>query len=461
MNKPTKIKFRIRENISLISLLIIMIVVTWNHLNMRIWEDNNRVIAWDVIDYYGYLPATFIYKDLTLRFTEENYEYFRNKIWSRKLPDGNRVFKMTSGLSVMYFPFFISAHVIAKLTGIPATGFSNPYRIALLISSIAYLFIGFLALKYTLKRYFSDLIVAITVLGLYFGTNLFYYTTIEAPMSHVYGFCLFALFILLTLKWYEHPTWKYSILLGLASGLIVLVRPSNMVIVVFFIVYGTIFFMKNNFSINHIFKIHGKHLIVIIVFAFLTWVPQLIYWKKITGSFMYYSYNDEGFFFTDPKILKGLFSFRKGWLIYTPIMSFALAGIIILYKRINSLFLPILIFTIVNLYIIFSWWTWWYGGGFSQRPLIESYALLAIPLAASIEKVISKGKAIRIPLIFVFILFFLLGIWNHIKYYYGSIHWDGMTKEAYFDHFFETKPRGNYWEQIERPDYEKAKEGQR
>ena len=66
----------------------------------------------------------------------------------------------------------------------------------------------------------------------------------------------------------------------------------------------------------------------------LVWVPQMIYWKEMTGRWLYFSYgSDERFFFGDPAIIKGLFSYRKGLFIYTPLLLFAFAGVISLWLK--------------------------------------------------------------------------------------------------------------------------------
>ncbi len=107
---------------------------------------------------------------------------------------------------------------------------------------------------------------------------------------------------------------------------------------------------------------------------------------------MFYTYGDEGFFFSRPALLKGLFSWRKGWLLYTPMMALALTGFVFLKKRIPQAFWPLLIFTFANIWIITSWWSWWYGGSLGMRPMIDSYALLALPLAAFISGLLEKKK---------------------------------------------------------------------
>ncbi len=61
--------------------------------------------------------------------------------------------------------------------------------------------------------------------------------------------------------------------------------------------------------------------------------PQLLYWKLVSGNWLFYSYGNEGFDFLHPHIFDGLFCFKNGWLSYTPIMLFGLIGIVLMHKK--------------------------------------------------------------------------------------------------------------------------------
>ena len=170
------------------------------------------------------------------------------------------------------------------------------------------------------------------------------------------------------------------------------------------------------------------------------------------------------FFFDDPAIIKGLFSWRKGLFVYTPLMIFAFAGIIALWKRRSPHALPVTVFVPLNVYIIFSWWCWWYGGGFGQRAFIDSYALMAVATAALLTPGIVTGPAgprrwFQKLTLAAFLLLASLGIMQNIQYYNGAIHWDSMTKEAFSDSFGRFKPSAEFHELLEAPDYDRAREG--
>jgi hypothetical protein len=261
-------------------------------------------------------------------------------------------------------------------------------------------------------------------------------------------------------KWHEKQGWGTTVCMGLVTGLISLIRPTNGIIVILFLLYN-ITTLKDIKTHVQLFLKNYRKIIVMIICAFMVWLPQLFYWKSVTGDWLCYSYGDERFFFNDPKIWLVLFSFKKGWLIYTPTMLFAIIGIGILWKTNRKYFYPVLLFSIVNLYIISSWWCWWYGGGFGMRSLIESYAILAIPLSAFLTWVVKQRLRIRIPLYIIVLAISAQSIFHTIQYHHGAIHYAWMTKKAYFDSFWRVKPSKEFNSLLFQLDLEAAKKGER
>jgi hypothetical protein len=171
---------------------------------------------------------------------------------------------------------------------------------------------------------------------------------------------------------------------------------------------------------------------------------------------------DQGkFYFFKPQVINGLFSYRKGWLVYTPVMIFAIAGFIWLRKYANSLFLPILIFTVINIYVVYSWWCWWYGGCYGSRPMIDMYGIMAIPLAAFLERVWTSKVWMKSIVAIVLVGLVWLNQFQTSQYRTSLLHWDSMTKEAYWGIFGKkTWPEG-YDKMIKVPDYDKALKGEK
>lgn len=439
---------------SKIAILIIAVLVIFINFNTKPWK-KNKVIHDDIISYYCYLPAAIIHHDLSFQFTKANPDFYEDKYWPSRTSEGKEVVKMTMGLAIMYLPFFFIGHTIALLGNFPPDGYSSPYQIMLQLSALFNLLLALFILRKVLLKWFESKIVGLVLITTFLGTNLMHYSTQEATMSHVYNFSLFALFFYLTVKFWELPKAKHWVFLGLLTGLITLVRPSNGVILLFFIFWEIDSFKKLNERF-FFFLGHWKFVLLSAILAFTIWIPQLLYWKLATGNWLYYSYNNEGFFFLNPHITDGLFNYRKGWLIYTPLMAVPLVGLFFMtIKKRWNWFWPLIIFISANIYIIFSWWCWWYGGGLGARTLIESYALLTLPFAYFLTW-INKKTLRRILGYFSITIITLYGLFVNFQYHYMTIHWDSMNKSAFWDSFLRLKPSGRLDYYLQTPDYESA-----
>ena len=440
--------------------VVILAATMFLYLNIiRPWKPTS-VISSDTRSYYGYIPATFIYHDLSLKFIDNKPEAYADKFYYSTTPNGGRIMKMSMGLSILYFPFFLLGHIYTLIFGgFEANGFTLPYQVFLCFGSIFYMFIGLLYLRKVLLNYFTELVTSITLIAIVLATNVWNYTTWEPTMSHSFNFALFSLFLHLTIKFFNKPSIKISIAYGLLTGLISLIRPSNAIIILIPLLYNVYNWETIKAKLTFI-KVNIKYLLIIILCILLIWAPQIAYWKLITGQYFYYSYSDEGFFFKHPQIIKGLFSYRKGWFVYTPLAVFFVWGMIYAKKYIKEFYFGIILFTLANFYIIFSWWCWWYGGSFGMRPLIESYALLSLSLASFIT-VVFKSRFILIKIIFATALIFLtyLNQFQCLQYRKTIIHWDSMSKGQYWELFLKYRYAREGDKLIEVPDYEGAKHG--
>ncbi|MDZ7848081.1 MAG: hypothetical protein U5L96_15745 [Owenweeksia sp.] len=159
---------------------------------------------------------------------------------------------------------------------------------------------------------------------------------------------------------------RYALLIGLASGLLVLIRPTNIIMLLF----------------PAILLIHYRHqlncppllrdVVVAALVAFLTYLPVIVLAPHDWPVAAYIPMSEQRFYFNDPKIWQGLFSYRKGWFTYSPVLLMSLPGFWLLYQQKKQIYaLAALLTLAVALYVHFSWWCWWYGGGFGARTLIE------------------------------------------------------------------------------------------
>ncbi|MDA3822115.1 MAG: hypothetical protein PF450_05825 [Bacteroidales bacterium] len=431
-----------------------------HHKWMKDQAPQRAVIKHDVKGYYSYVPAIFIFGDHKLEFT--GAKGFKNdgRFQYLRIEKDKRLIQYTSGLAILYTPFFLTAHATAPLFGQERDGYNWVYQFFLVISALFYVMLGLVFLRKLLLKYFSDLVVAGVLLLLVFGTNLFYYTVYEGPMPHSYSFAFIALFLYFVDRWYAKPDVIQTIILGFVYGMVVLIRPTNALVIIVLLFCGIKDF--NDIQIRIKFLLRKTPLILLmIVFFIIPWIPQLLYWKSVTGSFFYNSYESVGseYYIYAPQTLEMLFSYRKGWFVYTPIMFIGLIGFVFLFRNYRKIFWSTALYMVVMIYVLSSWWAWWFGGSFGSRSMVDTYAIMSIPLAALLVKIVEeRRKKIQYSILAVLILLVGLQWLQTSQYNHGSIHYVSMDKDAYWHNYLKIKHRG-VWSYLSEPDHQLARLG--
>ncbi len=442
---------------SVISIILICLTITEVHLNL-VRHKHQSVITWDVVGYYSYLPATFIDKDLKLSsITQQNYKEYAGTAYSYvDDKNGNHVIKYSMGMALLYAPFFLTAHVLAQPLGYPPTGYSGIYQLFIEYSGLFYLLFGLLYLRKLLLLYYSENITALCIFVIFFGTNLLYYSTVDPAMSHSYTFSAFSVFLYYTVQYYKKPNLKYVLFLAVLFGLIILIRPLNILFALCLVCIGIT--SKEDIKKRITFFISRyKHILLFSILTAVAVVPQLLYWKYVTDHYLVFSYGKEGFYFTEPHLINCLIGFRKGWLIYSPVFIFAIAGFYFIKKQPAKVFYNLqLVLLPLYFYLVASWWCWWYGGSFGLRPMIDVYPLLTLPLAACFYKISELTKKQRVSLFGLVFFLVVLNMYQTFQYKYTIIHYDSMTAKAYVNVLGKMSRADIDTTLLSHPDYEKA-----
>lgn len=423
---------------------IVCLVFLWSALtevdNIKFWKDQ-RVLNNDIEAYYQYLPATFIYGDVRdLSFV--------NEVDARLHPNGDQLrfgifhieetgfdcIKYTYGVALFQAPLFLVAHAYClwSNTEYPADGYSPPYQLFVSLSTVLFVFLGLLVLRGFLRRHVKDEAAALALLVLALGTNVFFYCTIGSGMSHGYLFFLFAVVLSSTDQWHRKPSILSAIILGAALGFTLLTRPVDALVILIPLLWTNGLGWKAKWKL--VWK-YRAHMALAILVAIIPIIPQLLYWKATAGHFIFDSYRTEKFNWLDPHIIDGLFSYRKGWFVYTPLAVLGFIGLALMLKdkRWRSLGIPILAFFPIAIYVIFSWATWSYGGGFGARPLVEALALLALPIAVLSQKIMDKHFVVGLIFGTVVFLGIYLNRFQQDQFLQTIIHWDSMSEERYWE----------------------------
>lgn len=408
----------------------------------RILLPPSTILSWDVLGYYLYLPASFIYHDLQLTdlswLKELNLQYeFSNSLYQLvKSPEQGMVIKSTSGIAILLSPFFFLAHIVAPLLGFPADGLSLPYQYIMASGGMVAVFIGLWMLRKSLLTFFDDRLTALIIVLIVLGTNYFQLMAFDGTLlTHNFLFMFYAILLWNTVRWHQDFKWLHAIGIGLSVGWITLLRPSEAVAVLIPVLWSVYSWdtLKQKFSF--IIK-HPAQIGVAAALAMLVFLPQMLYWQHVTGQWLFYSYQNagEGLDFFFPHTWPFLFSFRKGWFIYTPLILFAFAGFFFMARKQKGLLLPTLIFVILTLYISSSWTCWWYAGGsFSSRTMVPAYTVLAIPFGFALKRIWASRRRYIWTLLIAFLV--VLNLFQTWQFENSIIPRERMTKPYYFEIF--------------------------
>ncbi|MFI5148471.1 MAG: hypothetical protein ACHQRM_01980 [Bacteroidia bacterium] len=452
-----------RNLVSFITAILVCSILIWGKCNNNFKDKVSLAITWDIYGYYLYLPSVFIYHDPDLE----------NKVWLDKIqsqyPSSSYIYQYSltkvnrrvntypMGLAIFYTPAFLIGHTIARIAGFPADGFSPPYQWALVISSMLFFCLAIFLLRRLLLHLFPDLLTSVLIVLVCLGTNYFFEAGLDSTMPHNYMFVLNCLLILFTMRWHETFHIRYAIFLAFTLGLATISRPTELIWILVPIFWG----VSDKTSFHGKLTMLRTHFLQVIAFGvvlILTGLPQLLYWKWCSGYWFSYNHT-EHFAFTEPFTWDFLFSYKKGWLVYTPLMIFSLLGFYSLYRNRRDLFYPFLIFITINIYVLSSWECWWYASSFGQRPMVESYPLLAIPLGFLIATAWKKGWLVRGSCLLLLSATLILNLFQTWQVTDGLLDLQRMTSSYYWKIFGKTsvsnEDRDKYLE-LDRGDWHGA-----
>jgi hypothetical protein len=414
-------------------------------------KKKSGIIRSDGMGYYSYLPAIFIYNDYTQSFIHKKIPIYYEGTGVPEYMEtinGQLVDKYFLGTAVMMYPFFITAHWLNIYFHKPADGYSFLYQYFIGLAAVFYAFLGIYFCYRLLKlfggRTYESLFICLLIL---FGTNLYYYAVNEPSMSHAYSFAAISAFLFYSKGVFQNKEKSFIIPALISLGLLILIRPIN-VLIIFSVPFLAGSFRQLKEGIVYIFR---NYLLFIAgsIIAFLIVSLQFLIWYKQAGSFLVDSYTYERFYFDRPNFINVLFSYRKGFFVYTPLCLLSLAGLFVTFRKNRFTTISFLFFFILLIYVFSCWHQWYYGASYGFRPMIEYLSLFGVLLLLALQHIRKKW----IKIIFILICTAAIPV-NQIQAYqyrYFILHWDRMDKFKYWKTFLKTgyKWYGYVWDNPE------------
>ncbi|MBN2135910.1 MAG: glycosyltransferase family 39 protein, partial [Acidobacteria bacterium] len=414
--KLSELKYRFKQTDKILICLVLLFILSLPLLTPRITSS-------DEIEYYVYLRS--LYKDGDIDFTNDYAEFvsrapeeykksgFYHTFLELETKTGLKNNFAPVGCSILWTPWFILADVYVKTANvfgadIPADGYSNPYIKIISYGSMFYGFLGLILIYFMLRRFFPPSASGLSVLLIWFATPVMYYMYVQAPMSHSCSLFTVTLFISFWHKYLGEMKLTRWIIMGALLGLAGLVREQNLFFVIILAAEG----------IGHLWEYYKKktwknfprlvlNFLICGLSAIAVFSIQLITYKILNGHFGPSELVSRKMYWNSPFAWGVLFNYSHGLFFWTPVLFFALIGLIIFTIKNRFIGLALLAGFLFQVYISGAVLSWHASGSFGHRRFINCSIILAFGLAFILSKLLEKKKVI-IPIILS--LFFIF--WN-------------------------------------------------
>lgn len=95
------------------------------------------------------------------------------------------------------------------------------------------------------------------------------------------------------------------------------------------------------------------------------------------------------------------------------------------------------LFLFISVFVFSSWWCWYYGFSFGQRPMVDFYLIFILLLAELLQR--TKGKYAYLIFASFGLMFIFINLLQSYQQYHGFYKTPTPTKEMYWDNFLNFK----------------------
>ena len=375
--------------------------------------------------YYAYLRSIAFDRDLN----------FTNDYTLLGLQDHPQLFQLTRtkhaqsaasiGPAILWAPFAAAGHVVARALhvrhpDVDVNGISYPYRQALCVAGLFYGLLGCWFCFRVTRRFFAAAIAGPAVALVVAGSFLLWYFVKEPTMTHAPSMMAVAAFTWCWLWWRARAfepsagrtvRFKAWAVLGIVAGLMTLVRWQNALFAVVPLCDAAIVLVRSvrtSDGPRALDVVLGG--VVFTAAATIAFVPQMIAWHSIYGSWLAVSPLGPQIRWSNPQLVDILWSSRNGLLSWSPILYVAAIGLGIFAVTQPSAGIPLLVAVAAMTYFNAAIQDWWGSDGFGGRRFDGTIPMFCLGAASFLLSGASVAR--RHPLRVLTAAASLLVLWN-------------------------------------------------
>ena len=297
------------------------------------------------------------------------------------------------GSGVVWAPAYATAH--ATVASAHAVGIDAPWLDALGVSglhrqvvNLFVLFLAIVALRIGIamaEPYAGRTAALGAALVVVLGTPVGFYIYMYSLMSHITSMAAIAV---LLYGWHatRRPETGRTLgewaLLGLAAGVMTMIRPQNAVFLVIFL--AELFLEPPRDAAARRSWLLGVPLAALTTLAGLG--PQLIIWGHLYGNPLQLPKIEEMHWFS-PNLFETLFSDYHGLLTWSPVLVLAPVGLLLLWPRDRTMAAALAAIMALQLYLNAANEVWWAGGSFGNRRFSDIGVPFLIAIAVALRHI--------------------------------------------------------------------------
>jgi hypothetical protein len=356
----------------------------------------------------------------------------------------------TVGPAILWAPFLFVAHggvLLARAFGsiVPADGFSAPYRVAMALGTALYGFLGLLFSFRLARQYAAERWAFLATIGIWWASSLAVYMYFNPSWSHAHSAFAAALFL-----WYWHATREHRALaqwciLAAIAGLMLNVYYPNGILLFVVIVEGArayaAAFRHTAQPRTAVLRLAADHLLFAVVLLTCL-LPTFITRYIVYGNPFETGYEPiRDWAWRSPHFWAVLFSSEHGLFSWTPLLLFAVIGLILFRWREPRVGTPFLA-AAVAFYIFMACYPDWAGiSSYGSRFFVSLTPLFIFGLAVLLDRFASLFRSERVALSVSSAGLTCLLLWNaafmfqwgtHLIPVRGPISWSAMVRNQFF-----------------------------
>jgi len=300
------------------------------------------------------------------------------------------------GSSLLLVPFYWVSRVANRLPWFHVNdayflqhqGATFPFSFFPMVGTNLYAVAAVILAYLSARRFASQRASLAAALALFFGTPLWYYSTIEPFSSHVAGSSTLSLLTYLLVRWWTRrpsetvPAGRLWLAMGIVAGLAAVVRWQLALVALPLAVY---LLWHKRWSFLARFAAG---------FVAVAWLVPYSWWRMFGSPWVIpAAEQNRAAFLVWPEFApQVLFSAEKGLFVWAPLTGLALLGLVPLARRHRGLSLSLAALFLLQTLINGAVYDWWAGWGFGMRRMVELYPVFVVGLAVLLSQRMGRGR---------------------------------------------------------------------